>query len=937
MTLTVYRRKRDFKKTREPQGKVRRSKRSDRAAAKARPFVVQKHAATRLHYDLRLELDGVLKSWAVPKGPSLDPTVRALAVEVEDHPREYASFEGVIPAGQYGAGRVIVWDRGEWIPESDPRKGYRDGSLKFELRGEKLRGSWALVRMRDERPQRANWLLIKHRDAFARSRDEFDPLTEQPESVLSGRRIEDLGPDPVPTRRARAEARAAEARSAPSSNEDGARIRSPRAARRPPPAAQGALSLPRAAPAAMPERLTPQLATLVAEPPSGPEWGHEIKYDGYRLLAFKGDGAIRLVTRREQDWTHRYPRLAAAVGALPVREAVLDGEVVALDPRGRMSFQSLQNAMRGGQPARLAYYVFDLPYCEGADLRLTPLGQRKALLEKLLAGRTGAGRDRVQFSEHFAGDGRAVLRSACKLGYEGIVSKRLDSPYETRRTRTWLKSKCARGQEFVIGGFSDPAGSRVGFGALVLGYYDPDGQLRYCGRVGTGFDQRGLKDLHRRLKALETDSPPFVNPPRGSEARGVHWVRPTLVAQVSYLQLTSDGILRHAVFRGLREDKPARDVKLESSGATAAADAPSGRPLGDVRRAGQQRPRATTRGDASGASAVAARAATRDPPASGRGGSRPAAQRGGSRRGHGILVGAVRLTNPERILFPDVGLTKLTLARYYELASEHMLPHVRRRPVMLRRCPDGQQSACFYQKHWTQTLPGPLHSVSVREKGKSQPYIVLDDADGLVSLAQVSALEVHTWGSRAETLETPDQVIFDLDPGPDVPWKSVVEAALELRERLGKLDLVSFVKTSGGKGLHIVVPLAPRAGWDETYAFAQSVAESMEADDPQRYITTMSKARRTGRIYIDYHRNGRGATCVSVFSPRARPGAPVSAPLSWKELPQVTSGDEFRLDAVVKHLRARARCWREFFAIGQAVSAALLKRLGRAAGMAKRG
>lgn len=837
MTLTTYRKKRDFQQTAEPRGHVKRANR------KILQFVIQKHAASRLHYDFRLELEGVLKSWAVPKGPCLDPSVKRLAVQVEDHPLEYATFEGSIPAGQYGAGEVIVWDRGTWQPLGDPETGLRRGKLEFELEGEKLQGSWLLLRLAGAKSDGGkNWLLVKRRDRASKPLDKFDIAEERPESVKSGRRLEKL------------RSPAAKAKPNP------LRFKRPRTKSRADP---------------LPRSIDVQLATLADQPPQGKEWLHELKFDGYRLVARLDDGKAQLFTRNHLDWTHRYPPIAAALDQLELESAILDGEVVVQLESGVTSFQALQNALKNKTSDQLVYYVFDLLYLNGHDLRSQPLVDRKRLLEELLAN----AHPQLQFSEHWQGSGSQFLRECCRRGLEGIVSKRGDRPYIASRTTDWLKIKCLLNEELVIGGFTQSSAKHRDFGALLLGYFR-DKELIYAGRVGTGFDVALLADLRRRLDKLEIESSPFAEIPPRERTSGVHWVQPRLVAQIAFGGWTSGGILRHPSFQGLREDKRATDVSR-----------PESLPAEPSTRSEQPMNRTKSR--------AAARRAKATSPA-----ELP-----------------VRLTNPDRILFPEMGLTKRGLAEYYASIADWILPHLAGRPLSMLRCPAGREGTCFFQKHAGAGTPEALRRIEIQEKNEAETYLIADDLPGLLSLAQMSILEIHPWGSRGDRLEQPDRLIFDLDPGPGVPWKEVVQAAFDLRDSLEQIDLKSFVKTTGGKGLHIVVPLSPRrAVWAEAKAFARSVAEHFAAEQPRRFVATMSKAQRKGKIFIDYLRNDRGATAVAPYSTRAKPGAPVSCPIAWDELSAKLHSDAFIVANVPPRLRLlKSDPWEGFFEIKQQI------------------
>jgi bifunctional non-homologous end joining protein LigD len=852
MSLREYRQKRDFKRTPEPAG-------NGAAARAGRKFVVQKHDASRLHYDFRLELDGTLKSWAVPKGPSLDPAVKSLAVHVEDHPLDYAGFEGVIPAGEYGGGTVMVWDQGTWEPDGDAAADYRHGKLKFSLHGEKLHGSWALVRMGGRAGEDGkNWLLIKHRDDAAKPVKKYDVLKREAKSVLSGRDLPEIAADA--DRVWSSKPKASRKLAASGNGRIAAKSTKKRVAR-----GVKAARLDGARKATQPTKFSPQLATLASEAPEGDDWLHELKFDGYRLLAHVKNGRARLMTRRGQDWTHRFEPLAAAIAELPVKQAILDGEVVALNDEGESNFQQLQNNLKSGKTDSLVYYVFDMPHCEGYSLMKAPLTDRKeALAALLLSG--GRGNDgMVRYSDHIVGNGPTVLEQACQRVREGIVSKRADSPYESSRSRSWLKVKCIKRQEFVIGGYTKPSGARVGFGALTLGYYE-GGKLNYCGRVGTGFTSQSLRQLTKQLRERRSDESPFDSSLSTAERRGVTWVRPELVAEVEFTEWTSDGRLRHPAFLGLREDKSAKQVKREEA---------------------VPMPRSSK-----------------------------------SANGSGVVVAGVPLSHPDRVLFPEMKITKQDLAEYYAAVADWVLPHIVDRPLTLVRCPAGRTGQCFYQKHLNDSLPDQLRGVTIREKSGTDEYVVVDDLAGLVSLVQMGVLEMHPWPARADDVEAPDRLVIDLDPGEGVAWKSVVTAARELRDVLGELGLESFVRTSGGKGLHVVAPLSRRNTWDQLKTFAHSLADTMARSDPARYIATMSKAKRRGKIYVDYLRNQRGATAIASYSTRARAGAPVATPLTWRELTTRIKPDGFTVVNVPKRLaKLKTDPWDGFFGVRQSITA----------------
>ena len=890
MGLETYRKKRDFSRTSEPSGPPPKKRMAPRkagatrtkrgpAAAKAPMFVIQKHAARRLHYDFRLEMDGVLKSWAVPKGPSLDPKEKRLAVQVEDHPIDYADFEGTIPRGEYGAGNVIVWDRGVWAPSGDPHEGLARGKLKITLAGEKLRGGFTLVRMGGRKGGDGSWLLMKEADAEARPLAEGDALEERPESVITSRTLDDMatGQDVKPTKRA-------------ASGPDPARI-------------EGARQAP------LPRTPEPQLATLVDRAPVGPGWVYELKYDGYRVLASIEDGEARFVTRNGKDWSRKFVALKDAVESLPLKSAVLDGEVAVLRSDGTTDFQALQNALRQGNQAKLVYFVFDLLYLDGQDLRGARLGDRKAALAQVLAAAPAA----IRYSDHLEGDGTEVRERACKLALEGVIAKRIGGKYHAGRAHDWLKLKCQHRQELVIGGYTDPSGSRAGFGALLIGVHDAKGQLMFSGKTGTGFTAATLRDLHEKLQSLETPRSPFVSPPR---MRGVHWVEPKLVAEVQFTGWTQDGRLRHPSFLGLREDRKAvgivREVpqRLDAEDESGEGEAMAGRKAG-------------ASNGASGGKKQAAKAA-----APGGAKSKGAAARSAPGKDDGIA--GVRLSHPDKVLYPEDGHTKRDLAHYYEAVADHILPHVADRPMTLVRCPEGLGKPSFFQKHASQGLHEAVRPVPITDKGGPDTYMAIDSLAGLIAFVQMGALELHVWGSRTDRLEQPDRLVFDLDPAPELSWVAVMDGARAVRAWLEDLGLVSYVKTTGGKGLHVVVPITRgRADWDEAKAFTKAVATAMATENPTLYTAIITKARRTNKIFIDYLRNGRGATAVAAFSSRARPGATVSTPLHWDELDAKLDPGELTITTVPRRLaRLRKDAWEGFSSVRQSITAEMKRRVG---------
>lgn len=893
MALSEYQQKRHFDKTPEPEAKV--------ARRTGRSYVVQKHAASHLHYDFRLELDGVLKSWAVPKGPCLDPSIKRLAMQVEDHPVDYGAFEGIIPAGEYGGGTVMLWDTGEWEPIGDPHEGYRQGKLKFQLRGQKLTGGWALIRTHhDESRKNPQWLLIKEKDAHAQPVYKADVLLQSPLSVVSGRDLDEIAAsrDQIWSSKSQPVTAARKSKQQPSPSKP----------------LMDSTGLSAATQQPLPTHVKVQLATLTQAAPSGDQWLHEVKFDGYRMLCRVDGKQCRFISRNDQDWTSRLRTLSAAVRELPVKQAIIDGEVVVMKADGTTDFQALQNAFRDNQSADLQYYVFDLLYLDGKSLVPLPLEVRKTLLAKLVSGLKS--QSPIHYSEHVIGSGPEFQAAACRRHLEGSISKLRDQPYRAGRGYDWLKVKCVHTDEFVIGGYTDPSGARLGFGTLLMGYYDTAGKLHYAGKVGTGFGQRDLMALHRRLHALERTKSPFIDRlEKIGQIRTAHWTAPTLVAQISYGSRTRDGILRHASFAGLREDKPATEVFLdqpvpvqqavEKAGAESAPKTAS-RKTASVKNVDNK----TASGKKAGVKKAGVKTA-RPPSVGGKQSLRRTSPTtsvkhevsGQSDYNSSLETFAgARLTHPEKVLYPEEGITKLELASYYQDISDWILPHVKHRPLVLVRCPDGCGGTCFYQKHPGVGTPETLRQIPIREANQTGNYVLIDDVDGLISLAQIGALEVHAWGSQEDKLERPNRLVFDLDPSPEVPWTRVVDGARGIRRFLQDLGLESFVKTTGGKGLHLVVPIERRHNWDEAKAFCKAVATAIVAVAPHQYTSNMSKAARTNKIFLDYLRNGRGATAVVPFSPRARPGAPISMPVDWDELSPSMHSDFFTIRTAAARL-----------------------------------
>jgi len=836
MALETYRRKRNFDVTAEPRG--RESQQTGHS------YLIQKHDARRLHYDLRLEMDGVLKSWAVTRGPSLVPGEKRLAVHVEDHPLDYGSFEGTIPKGEYGGGTVLLWDQGQWTPVGDEHKGYKKGHLEFELHGEKLHGRWHLVKMRGKpREKHENWLLIKADDADARGVSAKDILDEHPESVKTGRGIAEIETE-EPGWSSKT-GRISKPSIAPAKKMTAARSKPAQKPNGNPPMTGAAL-------APLPGFIEPALATLSNKAPSGDRYIHEIKFDGYRLQVHIDKGKVQLFTRSGLDWTSHFGKgLPAAFKSLPVSKAVIDGELVVENEAGASNFSLLQLELSAKSSEKFIFYAFDLLYLDGYDLRGAPLIARKEALQTMIA----SGADLLRFSEHFEVDGETMLRHACRLSLEGLVSKLSNAPYRSGRTRDWIKSKCTARQEFVIGGYAISATSPKAIGSLALGIYE-GGKLRHVGRTGTGFSAQVAQDLFKKLKPLQQAKSPFAGRLPALAARGLQYVKPTLVAEVEFRSWTSDGNLRHASFHGLRDDKPAAEVVKESP-AEKASTAKSRTP----------RPRSTN----------------------------------------------VTLTHPGRLYWPEDGVTKEDLANYYTEVWPRIAPFVVARPLSLLRCPDGVGKMCFFQKHAWKGINRFIKLVEDPKDKSAEPFLIIDELDGLIALVQAGVLEIHPWGSPLKALETPDILIFDLDPSEDVSWKDIISGARDVKARLESVGLAAFVKTSGGKGLHVCVPLKPKAQWDEVKGFAKTLAESMAKDSPDRFISIATKAKRKGLIFVDYLRNGRGATAVAPYSTRARAGAAVSMPLAWDELNGKIGPAYFTIsNALTRLSNQRSDPWKDF-------------------------
>ena len=881
--LSTYRKKRDFEKTAEPSGET------PVAPSKRRRFVIQKHDASRLHYDLRLESDGVFKSWAVTKGPSLDPHDKRLAVEVEDHPLDYGDFEGTIPKGQYGGGTVQLWDRGYWESD-DPERGYKKGDLKFTLHGNKLHGSWVLVRMRNDRTggKRTNWLLIKHRDEFAKEGN-ANNILDADRSVASGRTMEQIAegkgraPKPFMTAKSgRGEADAvwhsnrgdaAEARAEKKTEKTEASA----------PAAKGKKV------AAVPDFVAPQLCTPVDRPPNGEGWCHEIKFDGYRVQLRVEDGEAALKTRKGLDWTEKFQAIANEGSALP--DVLVDSEIVALDHNGAPDFSTLQAALSDGKTDDLIFFAFDLLFADGMDIRRLPLAERKARLKKLLEARPKSKASLIRYVEHFETGGDAVLQSACKLSLEGIVSKKLSAPYRSGRSEDWTKAKCRAGHEVVLGGWKTTNGK---FRSLMAGVNRGD-HLAFVGMVGTGFGQDKVKRIMPALKAAASDKSPFGGKNAPRKTRDVHWLEPRLVAEIEFAGFTDAGNIRQAAFKGLRQDKPAGEVEAEKPAMTKLAKpiaktaAKSGKPV-------KARP---TPGESKSAEVM------------------------------GVII-----SHPDKVMWPDAGdgksVTKLDLARYFEAVGEWMIGHIKGRPCSLVRAPDGINGERFFQRHAMRGTSSLLELVKVF--GDHKPYLQIDRVEGLAAVAQIGALELHPWNCAPFAPDVPGRLVFDLDPAPEVEFADVIEAAKDMRQHLADLGLESFCKTTGGKGLHVVTPLLhgakDKVTWKEAKAFAQGVCQWMANENPERYLLNMSKKLRKGKIFLDYLRNDRMATAVAVLSPRAREGATVSMPLTWAQVRGDLDPKRYTVRAVPA-LLAKTKAWQGYDGAAASIKAAIKTLAGK--------
>ena len=864
--LKDYHAKRDFTKTQEPSGQ-------QSEAAAGNRFVVQKHDATRLHFDFRIELDGVLKSWAVTKGPSDNPADKRLAVRVEDHPVDYGSFEGTIPQDEYGGGTVMLWDQGTWEPIGDPHEGLEGGDLKMRLHGQRMQGEWVLVHMkgrdtkRKSGPARENWLLIKHKDDYAKDAETLVPRFTK--SVSTGRDMAGITKGLKPKKQT-----ATKADAVWHSDPD-------KAVDNPAPKARPG----KKAATALPDFRPPQLATLVNDVPSGSDWVFEMKYDGYRCQAAIAGDQVRLYTRTGKDWTEQFAAIVPPLTRITTGSALIDGELCAFDAKGRTDFSTLKDHLSSGGP--LTFFAFDLLELDGKHLTGLKLTERKAKLETLLGKIDGS--SLVQFSAHVTGNGQKVFDAISREGHEGIIAKQADAPYRSERTKSWLKIKASKRQEFVIAGWS-PSAKKKSFASLLLGTWQ-DGKLIYRGRVGTGFTVDQADALQAELDARSRKTSPFDDVPKVI-ARTAHWITPELVAEIGFAEFTPDGILRHPSFLGLREDKPAGEVGLEEP-----ADDSS-----DVTAGTKAKPKAKAKSNTSPLSDKAGIAAAE--------------------------AAGIKLTSPDRVVYPGQGVTKAGLVAYYAAVAERMLPYLANRPLSLLRCPQGRTKYCFFQKHDTGGFPDGLTSLLITEKdGSKDDYFYLDDLAGLIAGTQMNVLEWHLWGARIDDVEKPERIIFDIDPDEGLGFEDVRAAATDIRDTLDALGLKSYPLVSGGKGVHVIAPLTPKAQWPEVKAFCKAVAQLLAEHQPDRFVATMSKAKRKGKLFIDYLRNERGSTAIAPWSSRSREGAPAAVPVTWEELDSVTAANQFSLAIAAERAKAPDP-WTDYFKLDQSITKAMLKAVG---------
>lgn len=982
--LKAYKDKRDFKITGEPEGGAEAA--ADHGQLR---FVIQKHWASRLHYDFRLELDGTMKSWAVPKGPSYDSHDKRMAVQVEDHPIAYASFEGTIPEKQYGAGKVIIWDRGIWTPLVDARAGYEAGNLKFELHGHKMRGKWVLIRIKGRGEKQQPWLLIKEKDDYVRPASAFSVVDEMPDSVTGlgepGRGEGETQPVGEGSKAGSSKAESSKAENgktktsktrdgktknskttdgkATAGKAKGGKVEAGTGGSQSADAVEQAISAPPAGAvaAALPASLKPELATLVEQAPADAEkWVFEIKFDGYRMLARVEQGAVRLLTRNGNDWTAKLGPLQAELERMQLPDGWYDGEIVVHDADGKPDFGLLQTAFDGSDTAQIDYFLFDVPYLHGFDLRACSLVERRAALRNVLDHLPS---EIVRFSAEFGNDPQELVVAACRMGLEGVIGKRRDSRYVQRRSPDWIKLKCGKRQEFVIGGYTDPQGSRVGIGALLLGTHDEHGVLQYAGNVGTGFNDKVLGELKTKLSALETEVSPF--PPKAVAGRKHHFVKPVLLAEIIFADWTSAGSVRHAVFHGLREDKPASAITRE---VPAAVEQKASAPARTARRAAAAKAggKAVASGGRHAGSKAASRAETKaeaesesegesraEPEGDAKAGAKAVAKaadkavRGDGNQAHtdtdagaasdgaaagmqapdATLPSSLKVSHGERVIDQQSGATKLDLVRYYALVGGLMMDQLKGRPVSLVRAPAGVGGQLFFQKHADiGKLPGVKQLPQALDP-EHPPMLEIASERGLLSAAQWNVVEFHSQNATARQYATPDRLVFDLDPGEGVAWATMQEAAQLMKAFLDELGLAAFLKTSGGKGLHVVVPIKPKYDWDTVKDFSQEIVSHMAMTLPERFAFKSGPRNRVGKIFIDYLRNGRGATTAAAWSARSRPGLGISVPLAWDELAKVKAGDQWTIKNVHARLDQGNAPWRDYADSARSLDPAM-KQLG---------
>lgn len=898
-----YNRKRNFDITPEPPEEEAPIRKKGKHALR---FVVQKHEARGLHYDFRLELEGTLKSWAVPKGPSLDPHDKRMAIQTEDHPLAYAEFEGHIPHGEYGGGDMIVWDRGIWQPHDDAATAYTSGKLKFSLVGEKLSGDWMLVKTRGYgNSKKDSWLLIKERDEIARSSTEYNILNDRPESVLSGEFLPMDRNDTTKTKKSsvkdskinpkvKAIVKDTLKKSFTKAVDTAIEKKSSKHV-----STKIPLSLKKKT-VSVPDTFSPELATLVSEPPEG-DWLYEIKFDGYRMLARIKKGKVTFFTRNGHDWTARLPIQAKAIEALKLKDSWLDGEVVVLNENGLPSFQALQNAFDTDNSQDIIFYLFDAPFLNGFDLRETPLEERRNELEKIL-GRQKNGP--LRYSGIFDADHKSIVKSACVLSLEGVIGKRAGSTYISRRSNDWIKLKCRLRQEFVIVGYTEPQGSRSGFGAILVGVHKDigDKELLYAGRVGTGFNALRLQDIYKKMHSLERDTPPFTTKLTSEQKRGAHWIEPKLICEVEFAEWTGEGVLRQAAFISLRTDKPAKDIIRERSKNINASTAD------------KKIEKKTTLKTTSAAKKTMGKLILKNGK---------------------VDVSDVGISHPERVVDEESGGTKLELAQFYESISDYILPHLSHRPVSLLRAPDGIKGEQFFQKHSENMAIPHITQLDKALDPTHGRLMEVGSTQALVGCVQMNTIELHTWGATTLGIETPDRFILDLDPDPALPWRSVIEATRLTLSLLEELKLTAFIKTTGGKGMHIIVPLTPHVGWEYVKAFSKAVSEFMAKQIPERFVAKMGPKNRIGRIFIDYLRNARGASTVCAYSVRARPELAVSVPIARDELEKVGHSDQWNIKNLHERLeKLKANPWGDYtgekYRKNQKITKAMWKKMGLA-------